>query len=91
MDAHSHVLNAPLKQFLIQDYNFAYANKNFDIPDCILLSPFCGGICTPTPTDSKGVTKELVSQVSTSFRKIGCICVLDKTIIRTNLDPSLCI
>ena len=32
-----------------------------------------------TPNDSKGLTKELVSQVSTSLRKIGCACtcVLD--------------
>ena len=30
-----------------------------------------------TSNDSKGLTKELVSQVSTSLRKIGCRCVLD--------------
>ena len=30
-----------------------------------------------TPKDSKGLTKELVSQVSASLRKIGCRCVLD--------------
>ena len=41
-----------------------------------------------TSGDSKGLTKELVSQVSSSLRKIGCRCVLDET-IRTNLDPSL--
>ena len=33
-----------------------------------------------TPRDSKGLTKELVSQVSSSLRKIGCRCVLDETI-----------
>ena len=33
-----------------------------------------------TPRDSKGFTKELVSQVSSSLRKIGCRCVLDETI-----------
>ena len=30
-----------------------------------------------TPKDSKGLSKELVSQVSSSLRKIGCRCVLD--------------
>ena len=30
-----------------------------------------------TPNDSKGLAKELVSQVSASLRKIGCRCVLD--------------
>ena len=30
-----------------------------------------------TPNDSKGLTKELISQVSASLRKIGCRCVLD--------------
>ena len=30
-----------------------------------------------TPDDSKQLTKELVSQVSASLRKIGCRCVLD--------------
>ena len=30
-----------------------------------------------TPNDSKRLTKELVSQVSASLRKIGCRCVLD--------------
>ena len=30
-----------------------------------------------TPDDSKRLTKELVSQVSASLRKIGCRCVLD--------------
>ena len=29
-----------------------------------------------TPNDTKGLTKELVSQVSASLRKIGCRCVL---------------
>ena len=33
-----------------------------------------------TPRDSKGLTKELVIQVSSSLRKIGCRCVLDETI-----------
>ena len=33
-----------------------------------------------TPRDSKGLTKELVGQVSSSLRKIGCRCVLDETI-----------
>ena len=33
-----------------------------------------------TPRNSKGLTKELVSQVSSSLRKIGCRCVLDETI-----------
>ena len=33
-----------------------------------------------TPRGSKGLTKELVSQVSSSLRKIGCRCVLDETI-----------
>ena len=28
-----------------------------------------------TPRDSKGLTKELVSQVSSSLRKTGCRCV----------------
>ena len=30
-----------------------------------------------TPKDSKGLSKELVSQVSSSLRRIGCRCVLD--------------
>ena len=30
-----------------------------------------------TPKDSKGLTKELVSQVSAQLRKIGCKCLLD--------------
>ena len=33
-----------------------------------------------TPRDSKGLTKELVSQVFSSLRKIGCRCVLDEMI-----------
>ena len=33
-----------------------------------------------TPKDSKGLSKELVSQVSSSLRKIGCRCVLDDDI-----------
>ena len=31
-----------------------------------------------TPKDSEGLSKELVSQVCTSLRKIGCRCVLGK-------------
>ena len=41
-----------------------------------------------TPKDSKGLSKELVSQVSSSLRKIGCTCVLDDDI--RGKDPSLC-
>ena len=33
-----------------------------------------------TPKDSKGLTKELVSQVSAHLRKIGCRCVLDEAL-----------
>ena len=33
-----------------------------------------------TPKDSKGLSKELVRQVSSSLRKIGCRCVLDDDI-----------
>ena len=33
-----------------------------------------------TPKDSKGLSKELVSRVSSSLRKIGCRCVLDDDI-----------
>ena len=33
-----------------------------------------------TPKDSKGLSKELVSQVSSSLRKIGCRCALDDDI-----------
>ena len=33
-----------------------------------------------TPKDSKGLSRELVSQVSCSLRKIGCRCVLDDDI-----------
>ena len=33
-----------------------------------------------TPKDSKGLSKELVSQVSSRLRKIGCRCVLDDDI-----------
>ena len=33
-----------------------------------------------TPKDSTGLSKELVSQVSSSLRKIGCRCVLDDDI-----------
>ena len=32
------------------------------------------------PKDSKGLSKELVSPVSSSLRKIGCRCVLDDEI-----------
>ena len=31
-----------------------------------------------TATDSKGVTKEQVSQISSILRKFGCRCVLDE-------------
>ena len=31
-----------------------------------------------TTVDSKGVTKEQVSQISSILRKIGCRCVLDE-------------
>ena len=40
-----------------------------------------------TPKDCKGLSKELVSPVSSSLRKIGCRCVLDDDI---GVDPSLC-
>ena len=45
-----------------------------------------------TPNDSKGLTKELVSQVSASLRKIGCRCVLDdfKTGIKVKSRPIEC-
>ena len=33
-----------------------------------------------TPKDSKGLTKELVSQASAQQRKIGCRCVLDEVL-----------
>ena len=33
-----------------------------------------------TSKDSKGLTKELVSQVSAQLRKIGCRCVLDEAL-----------
>ena len=33
-----------------------------------------------TSKDSKGLSKEIVSQVSSSLRKIGCMCVLDDDI-----------
>ena len=33
-----------------------------------------------TPKDSKGLTKELVSQVSAQLRRIGCRCVLDEAL-----------
>ena len=33
-----------------------------------------------TPKDSKGLSKEVVSQVSSCLRKIGCRCVLDDAI-----------
>ena len=33
-----------------------------------------------TPKDSKRLSKEVVSQVSSSLRKIGCRCVLDDDI-----------
>ena len=42
-----------------------------------------------TPNDSKGLTKELVSQVSASLRKIGCRCVLDdvKSAVKVKSRP----
>ena len=33
-----------------------------------------------TPKDSKGLTKEFISQVSAELRKIGCRCVLDEVL-----------
>ena len=39
-----------------------------------------------TPRDSKGLTKELVSQVSSSLRKSGCRCVLDARIKPVHID-----
>ena len=45
-----------------------------------------------TPNDSKRLTKELVSQVSASLRKIGCRCVLDdvKSGIKVKSRPIEC-
>ena len=45
-----------------------------------------------TPKDSKGLTKDLVSQVSASLRKIGCRCVLDdlKSGVRFKSMPIEC-
>ena len=45
-----------------------------------------------TPKDSKVLTKELVSQVSASLRKIGCRCVLDgvKSGVRFKSMPIEC-
>ena len=45
-----------------------------------------------TPNDSKGLTKELVSQVSASLRKIGCRCVLDdvKSGVKVKSRPIEC-
>ena len=45
-----------------------------------------------TPNDSKGITKELVSQVSASLRKIGCRCVLDdvKSGVKVKSRPIEC-
>ena len=45
-----------------------------------------------TPKDSKGLTKELVSEVSASLRKIGCRCVLDdvKSGVRFKSMPIEC-
>ena len=34
-----------------------------------------------TPKDSKGLTKELVTQVSAKLRKIGCRCVVDEALL----------
>ena len=45
-----------------------------------------------TPNDRKGLTKELVSQVSANLRKIGCRCVLDafKSGAKVNSRPIEC-
>ena len=45
-----------------------------------------------TPNDSKGLTKELVSQVSASLRKIGCRYVLDdvKSGVKVKSRPIEC-
>ena len=45
-----------------------------------------------TPNDSKGLTKELVSQVSASLRRIGCRCVLDdvKSAVKVKSRPIEC-
>ena len=45
-----------------------------------------------TPNDSKGLTKELVSQMSASLRKIGCRCVLDdvKSEVKVKSRPIEC-
>ena len=45
-----------------------------------------------TPNDSKGLTKELVSQVSASLRKISCRCVLDdvKSGVKVKSRPIEC-
>ena len=42
-----------------------------------------------TPNDSKRLTKELVSQVSASLRKIGCRCVLDDVKVELKSNPGL--
>ena len=58
------------------------------------LGPGVGRDCvrTLTPKDSKGLTKELVSQVSASLRKVGCRCVLDdvKSGVRFKSMPIEC-
>ena len=41
-----------------------------------------------TPKDSKGLSKELVSHVSSSLGKIGCRCALDD--ISDKVRSSLC-
>ena len=38
------------------------------------------GYIVHTPKDSKGLTKELVSQVSAQLRKVGCKYVLDEVL-----------
>ena len=40
-----------------------------------------------TSNYSKGLTKELISQVSASLRKIGCRCVLDDVKSRVIFKP----
>ena len=44
-----------------------------------------------TPKDSKRLTKELVSQVSASLRKIGCRCVLHVVDVKSGIRfKSMC-
>ena len=39
------------------------------------------------PTDSKGLTNEIVSHISACLRKIGCRCVLVENIDVANQKP----